>query len=90
MAQAAVQIREENPDSWWLTTENDLRQALMMANGVKVVNGVNFYPDFEKWELIDPEHKFEDEINRYAHSLRFPDSGWRSGNCQPFGRRSIR
>lgn len=67
MAQAAVQIREKNPDAWWLTTENDLRQALMMANGVKVVNGVNFYPDFEKWELIDPEHKFEDEINRYAH-----------------------
>lgn len=47
MAQAAVQIREENPDARWLTTENDLRQALMMANGVKVVNGVNFYPDFE-------------------------------------------
>ena len=40
-----------------------------MANGIKAINAVNFYPDFEKWELIDENHEYSDVYNRYAHII---------------------
>lgn len=57
----------KNPDAWWLTTITDQTQGLLMANGAKVINGVNFYPDYEKWKLIDPQLKEKKVENRYAH-----------------------
>ncbi len=68
-ARKVAEIAKEDPDAWWLTTGHDFSQALVLANGGKVLNGVNFYPDFEKWELIDPKGKYKDLENRYAHIL---------------------
>lgn len=68
-AREVAKIVEDDPDAWWLTTGHDFSQALVLANGGKVLNGVNFYPDFEKWELIDPKGKYHKLENRYAHIL---------------------
>ena len=42
-------------------------QDMFIAAGAHTITSVNTYPDFEKWEKIDPDHKFEDVYNRYAH-----------------------
>ncbi|MDE5757792.1 MAG: hypothetical protein K2H85_04180, partial [Allobaculum sp.] len=70
LAQAIQEQVAENPQAWWLSLRDDLFQGLLLANGAKVVNGVNFYPDLEKWELLEltDEESFI-AINRYAHLL---------------------
>ena len=40
---------------------------MFIAAGAHTITSVNTYPDFEEWEKIDPDHKFEDVYNRYAH-----------------------
>lgn len=58
-------IKED--ESNWLVL-NDLNiQGYLLASGAKVINGVNYYPDVEKWQKIDPEMKYRDIYNRYAH-----------------------
>ena len=42
-------------------------QSLLIANGAKVINAVNFYPDLKKWKLIDPNNKYKHIWNRYYH-----------------------
>ena len=65
----AVKINLENPKENWLCLNSLHTQNLLMANGIPVLNAVNFYPDEMKWNLIDPEHEQEDFYNRYLHML---------------------
>ncbi len=79
-------LAEKDPDGLWVATNSTFTQQLLLANGLKVINGVNFYPDIEKWKIIDPDSKYQDIYNRYAHiniqltdgdtslSLNTPDS----------------
>jgi hypothetical protein len=39
----------------------------MMKKIDNLLNMVNYYPDFGKWESIDPERDGNDIYNRYAH-----------------------
>ena len=67
-----VKVAKELNDSsegYFLTTNNIQISSLLLANGLKVVNAVNFYPDLTKWELIDPKGKHDYEYNRYLHFL---------------------
>lgn len=63
----AEHVREEQPDARWLITNSKYTQQLLLANGIKVANGVNFYPDLKKWEILDPTHQNDTFYNRYAH-----------------------
>lgn len=57
---------EEN-DGYWLAIDSLVTQNFLVANGAKVINAVNFYPDDKKWEVIDPDGIYEFNYNRYAH-----------------------
>lgn len=35
--------------------------------GARTINSTNFYPDNERWRILDKEGKFENIYNRYAH-----------------------
>lgn len=59
----------KNDNSYWVTTESVQSQELLLANGLKVINSVDFYPDYGKWKLIDSSGKYDDIYNRYAHIL---------------------
>ena len=72
IAKKTRQLVEENPDAWWAYMGSNIRAGLLTANGAKVINGVNFYPDFEKWEMLDPDLIDSDTINRYAHIQMTP------------------
>jgi len=40
---------------------------LLAANGIETLNSTNAYPNFKTWKIIDPEGKYEEAYNRYAH-----------------------
>jgi hypothetical protein len=42
--------------------------SLLTTAGVQNLSGVNLYPNVPAWELIDPDHEFENAWNRYAQA----------------------
>lgn len=65
---AISEIAEQEPEGRWICTDSPIILSnYVMANGAKVLNATNFYPDREKWALLDPENRFEDQTNRYAN-----------------------
>lgn len=54
-------------DSYWLVTDSPAYAGYVLACGAKVANATNFYPDYEKWKLIDPKKEDDDKYNRYAN-----------------------
>jgi hypothetical protein len=66
-------IKEKAKDAVWASFDDDMGSYLY-AHGVKTVNGIHFYPDLKAWNAIDPEGKYSDIYNRYAHvSLTLSD-----------------
>lgn len=61
----------ESNDSNWIALDSLLAQNFLLANGAKVVNSVNFYPDYGKWERVDANKQFDDVYNRYAHMTTY-------------------
>jgi hypothetical protein len=59
-------ICDENKDSLWIGNTN-INAQYLIANGAKTLNGVNYYPNLNWINKIDPEGKFEKVYNRYAH-----------------------
>ena len=59
-------IHEEDKEALWLGKYNWSGQYLL-ANGVKVLNGVNTYPNFDWLKVVDPDGKYNEVYNRYAH-----------------------
>ena len=72
---ASKQIAQIEPDAKWITIGSTTTQELLLANGIKVLNAVNFYPDLQKWKIIDPNEDFMDIYNRYAHILVYLTNG---------------
>ncbi len=67
LEQKIQEIAREDSDAYWLAINSTGFAALGIMNGARFLNAVNFYPDFEKWELIDPDGEQKDVYNRYAH-----------------------
>lgn len=64
-------IREKaqnEPEAWWMTVDTlFVVNNFIMANGAKVIGATSFYPDTERWRLLDADGKYEEAYNRYAH-----------------------
>jgi hypothetical protein len=43
--------------------------SLLTTAGVQNLSGVNLYPNVPAWEVIDPEHEYENVWNRYAQAV---------------------
>jgi hypothetical protein len=54
-------------DSWWVYYDSWIMGNYIFSTGVKVFNVTNFYPHIEYWRRFDPEGKYFDVYNRYAH-----------------------
>ena len=57
----------ESDKGYFLTIDTLHIQSLLLANGVDVLNAVNFYPDFAKWEALDEDKENYEYYNRYLH-----------------------
>lgn len=62
------QIHEQDKEALWIGKYNWSGQYLL-ANGVKVLNGVHTYPNFDWLKTVDPEGIYEEVYNRYAHII---------------------
>lgn len=61
------EITEMEPESKWIAYDNTLLSGFMVSSGASTYNSVNFYPNFDFWNKIDPDKQYEDVYNRYAH-----------------------
>lgn len=66
-------IRKSDTDAMWMGVDADeadglaVLDVLIYANGAKTVGGINNYPDYAKWSLLDPGRKYDYVYNRSAH-----------------------
>lgn len=60
------EIKKEDEEALWIGNTNITGQYLI-ANGVKCLNGVNEYPNFNFLNKVDPDKKFDEIYNRFAH-----------------------
>lgn len=59
--------KEDSKANWMVICDDSTIQGFVLANGVRLINAVNFYPDYGKWKLIDRKKKHDFVYNRYAH-----------------------
>lgn len=75
-AKKISKIVKKDKDAYWLGYNNILYPSYLIANGAKTINAVNYYPDFKKWKIFDPNKKYENVYNRYAHIItKFSTNG---------------
>lgn len=61
-------ITQEDPEGTWISANSSIYYSnFALANGAKILNSVNFYPQINVWKQIDNESKYSDIYNRYAH-----------------------
>lgn len=60
-------IHKGNPNACWISYGGDIMGTYLYANGVKDLDGTNYYPDINKWKVIDPTGKYYFHYNRYSH-----------------------
>ena len=57
---------ENDPSKIWIGNSSmDAQYAI--ANGAKVLNGINYYPNFKMLNTLDETGKYNEVYNRYAH-----------------------
>lgn len=62
------QICEQDPKAKWLTMGGGIiLSAYNVACGAPTINSVHTYPNVDFWSEFDPESKYEEVYNRYAH-----------------------
>lgn len=66
LAKESTAIAKEDPDAIW-AGKTQIHAQYLIANGIKVINGINEYPNYEWIDKIDPNHEYEEVWNRYAH-----------------------
>ncbi|SCJ48299.1 Uncharacterised protein [uncultured Clostridium sp.] len=59
----------QNDDGLWLVTDMGVTMTAPIMVGAPTINSTNVYPDLERWRVLDPEGKYEEVYNRYAHIL---------------------
>lgn len=69
LEQKIREISDDKEDEYWLAVGDNRMAQLGIANGAKMLNAVNFYPDYKKWRLIDEDGKSDEIYNRYAHIM---------------------
>lgn len=53
----------------WIVNDNLIYNNLPIIAGARTINSINTYPALERWRGIDPEEKYSDIYNRYAHII---------------------
>ena len=68
VAKMIYDIVEQDPDGLWIVDSPDYPCInFPMMEGARTVNSTNVYPELERWEMLDPDGKYEEIYNRYAH-----------------------
>ena len=65
-------IVADNPNANWIILGDNSPKSPPIGNifipaGAHTINSINTYPHLETWEKLDPNHKYINVYNRYAH-----------------------
>lgn len=71
IAKEISKITEIDKDAKWVVVNSKntsiFPQNYILANGARVINSTNYYPNFDLWEKFDPDRSDDFVYNRYAH-----------------------
>lgn len=68
LSKEITKIIEEDKNGIWISLNSGIQYSeFALANGAKVLNSVNFYPQLDVWHKIDKDLKYESIYNRFAH-----------------------
>lgn len=62
-----ISSRAQKDNGIWLINGSSIYSNYVLSAGARTVSATNFYPDYKKWKLIDPDKKNDDYYNRYAN-----------------------
>ena len=60
-------ILANDPDSIWIGIDGLITPNYLIACGAPTINSVNYVPNYEMWNILDPNKEYEEVWNRYAH-----------------------
>lgn len=66
LSEKVAEIKKAEPDAMWIVDSFHPMANFLLFNNVKVFNASNLYPDYAKWELLDPNRENEFFYNRYC------------------------
>ena len=66
-AKTVKKIVAKNKNAKWISIDSIYLGNYVLANGGRVINSTNIYPNLELWKKLDKEKKYADIYNRYAH-----------------------
>jgi hypothetical protein len=66
VATVIQEIVNNNPDAKWISASERTFSSFLIVNGAPTIDSVNFVPNFELWEILDPSGKDSYIYNRYA------------------------
>lgn len=71
IAKEVQKIAAQDKEAKWVVVNSNettiFGQNYLLANGARVINSTNYYPNFALWHKFDPEKKYDEAYNRYAH-----------------------
>lgn len=68
LAKTVQEISKKDKEAIWVAVDAPLLlQSYLLANGARVLNSTNYYPNLELWKKFDPEGNNNEVYNRYAH-----------------------
>ncbi len=68
LAKEIIRLAKENKDAKWLAVGGWVAlPSFAVSCGAPTINSVNMYPNMELWQELDPEGKYNEVYNRYAH-----------------------
>jgi hypothetical protein len=74
VAKVIREIVAKAPDAKWVTPGNTENTGFLLACGVPTLNSVNYIPNWEMYEKLDPSGAYSNIYNRYHHiSLSFTE-----------------
>lgn len=68
LAYAIRDVVEDDPKAKWIAYGGSfVFPGYTVSCGAPTINSVNTYPNMEMWHTLDPEEKYNEIYNRYAH-----------------------
>ena len=67
-AKEVRKIVKKDPEALWINSNSALPiNNYILANGAKILNSTNYYPNYDLWDILDEDREYEKYWNRYAH-----------------------
>lgn len=69
VAKKIQDIVQKDPKAKWITLDSLSEQQFLVACGAPTINSVNYMPNIELMSQLDPDGKYNEVYNRYAHII---------------------